>query len=209
MIKNIYERAEYLLAKLIKKIHLRAIINSSIDKTAQIEAGCHWVNSEFGRFSYCGYDCTFINTKVGSFCSISSNVIVGGASHPIHWVGMSPVFYDAKSSIKKKFSTFHYDYTKKTIIGNDVWIGQSVIIKQGIAIGDGAVIGMGSVVTRDVEPYTIVAGNPAKVIKKRFSDDVIEKLLEIEWWTYSEKELKKYAVFFDNPNKFIEEVSRR
>lgn len=207
--KNIFIKMEYLLAKIIKKMHLRAVINSSIDNTSQLEAGCHLVNSEFGRFSYCAYDCTFINTKVGAFCSIASNVIVGGASHPTHWVGMSPVFYDVKSSIKEKFSLFYYDCTKKTIIGNDVWIGNNAIIKQGLVIGDGAVIGMGSVVTKNIEPYTIVGGNPARVIRKRFSEDIIEKLLAIKWWTYSDEELKKYAVFFDDPVKFIDEVSRK
>lgn len=209
MIKNFFCKIEYFLAKLIKKIHLRAAINSSVDKTARIEAGCHMVNSELGRFSYCGYDCTFINTKVGAFSSIANNVIVGASSHPTSWVGMSPVFYDAKINIKEKFSFHHYDYAKRTIIGNDVWIGQCVIIKQGVIVGNGAVIGMGSVVTKNIEPYTIVGGNPARVIRKRFSEDIIEKLLAIKWWTYSDEELKKYAVFFDDPVKFIDEVSRK
>ena len=109
-----------------------------------------------------GYDCEIINCHIGSFTSISNDVHIGGGSHPTNWVGMSPVFYDNVDSIKKKFARHQRQPIQQSRIGNDVWIGQSVLIKQGITIGDGAVIGMGSVVTKDVEPYAIVAGNPAE-----------------------------------------------
>ena len=124
----------------------------------------------------------------------------------MEWVGMSPVFYEGRDSIKAKFSKFKRDDVKKTIIGHDVWIGNNCLIKQGVKIGSGAVIGMGSVVTKDVRPYTIVAGNPAKIIRKRFDDIIIDRLLDIEWWNLNESELSKYAKYIRDPKKFLQEI---
>ena len=128
--------------------------------------------------------------------------------HPMDWVGMSPVFYKGRDSVKAKFSEHKRPEPKKTIIENDVWIGHSVIIKQGITIGNGAVIGMGSIVTKDVAPYSIVAGSPAKEIRKRFAPEIIDKLQKIKWWEFDEDKLSKFAPFFTNPLKFISEVEK-
>jgi NDP-sugar pyrophosphorylase family protein len=86
------------------------------------------------------------------------------------------------------------------IIGNDVWIGFGVIILSGVTIGDGAVIGAGSLVSKNVEPYTIAAGNPCKIIRKRFSDEVIKKLLEIKWWNWSKEEIIKNVPYLESSN---------
>jgi len=160
-----------------------------------------------GKHSFCGYDCDISNTEIGFFCSIANNVIIGGGMHPVDWVGTSPAFYEGRDSIKAKFSKHERKNIKKTLIGHDVWIGQSVIIKQGICIGTGAVIGMGSIVTKDVPPYTVYAGNPAKLIKERFDKNTAEKLLKIEWWNFDDKKLKKYAKYFTNPDQFINKVN--
>lgn len=198
----------YLWAKLWKKIRGSAILNSKIDKTSRVEAGSHIVNSSFGRYSYCGYDCQIINCDIGSFCSISSNVVIGGSQHPMEWVSTSPVFREGKDSIKKKYSEHEFEDNKRTIIGHDVWIGQNVLIKRGVTIGVGSVIGMGSVVTRNVEPYTIVGGCPARVIRKRFDDYIIDKLQEIKWWNFNDEELQEYAKYFTNPSNFIKKVNK-
>ncbi|MFA6148733.1 MAG: CatB-related O-acetyltransferase [bacterium] len=198
----------YLWAKLFKKIRGSAVINSKIDKTSKIEAGCSIVNSTFDRYSFCGYDCTIVNCEVGAFCSIANDVKIGGARHPMEWVSMSPVFYAGRDSIKKKYSTHERGDDIKTVIGNDVWIGENALIKAGVCIGDGAVIGMGSVVTNNVAPYSIVAGCPAKFIRKRFDDLTIDKLLEIKWWKFDENQLHKYAKFVTSPEIFIGEVER-
>ena len=87
---------------------------------------------------------------------------------------MSPVFYEGKDSVKTKFSTFKREKPLLTTIGNDVWIGRNVIIKEGVTIGHGSVIGMGSIVTKDVLPYSIVGGNPAKLIRMRFDNNIID-----------------------------------
>ena len=126
----------------------------------------------------------------------------------MEWVSMSPVFYKGRDSVKAKFSEHKREKVKRTIIGNDVWIGERAIIKEGITIGTGAVIGMGSIVTKDVEPYAIVAGCPAKVLRKRFNDDVIDNLLSSEWWNFNENKLKEYAKYFTDPNSFLEKYRK-
>ncbi len=193
----------YYFTKALKKLRGASLYNSKIDKTSKVEAGSLVVSSVFKKHSFCGYDCEIINAEIGSFCSISSNVKIGGGMHPVSWVGMSPVFYKGRDSVKTKFSEFERSDALYTQIGNDVWIGQNVLIKQGVTIGHGAVVGMGSVVTKDVLPYSIVAGNPARLIRKRFSEDIIIALLEIKWWDFNDKDLKEYAQHFKNPQEFI------
>jgi len=202
-------KISYLWAKFCKKIRGSAIINSTIHKTSKVEAGSNIVNSSFGRYSFCGYDCTIVNCDIGAFCSIASNVVIGEFNHPMDWVSMSPVFYAGRDSVKKKFSNHCVDKNKRTVIGNDVWIGERALIKEGVTIGNGAVIGMGSVVTKDVEKYTIVAGNPSRVIRKRFDDHTIAKLSQIKWWEYSGQQLSQYAPYVTNPSDFIEEVEKK
>jgi acetyltransferase-like isoleucine patch superfamily enzyme len=194
----------YYWSKVLKKLRGSAIKNSTIHPTSKIEAGSEIVNTIFEKHSYCGYNCEIVNAHIGSFCSISNNVTIGGGMHPLNWVSTSPVFYEGRDSVKAKFSTHQRDFPKMVLIGNDVWIGKSVIIKQGVKIGHGAVVGMGSIVTKDIEPYTIVGGNPAKVIRKRFPDDIVKALLEIEWWNLSDADLKKYAIHFKDPQSFID-----
>lgn len=194
----------YYWSKLFKKIKGKSIKNSLIHKTSKIEAGSEVINSKFDKHSFCGYDCEIINCEVGSFCSIANRVIIGGGMHPINWVATSPVFYEGRDSVKAKFSEHKREEPKRTLIGNDVWIGECAMIKQGVKIGHGAVIGMGSIVTKDVAPYSIVVGCPAKEVKKRFSDEIINKLLEIKWWDFSDEKLIKYTQYFKKPENFIE-----
>jgi len=196
----------YYWNKIIKKLRFSAIKNSEIHKTSKVESGSQVVNSSFGKHTFCGYNCDIYNTEIGSFCSIANNVIIGGGMHPVEWVSTSPVFYEGRDSVKAKFSEFKRMPNKKTLIGNDVWIGEGVIIKQGIKIGHGAVIGMGSIVTKNVGNYEIFAGCPAKIIRKRFDEKIINELLEIKWWDFDDSKLKKYARYIKNPSMFIREV---
>ena len=199
---------EYYISKFLKKIRGRAIINSSIHKKSKINAGSHIVNSSFDKYSYCGYDCDINYTNVGSFCSISSNVKIGGGVHPMGWVSTSPVFYKGKQSLKAKFSPKDRTKPKRVIIGHDVWIGQNVLISQGVNIGTGSIIGMGSIVTKDIPPYSIYAGNPAKFIRKRFDRNISDKLLEIEWWNFSEEKILDLAKYINHPLDFINEANK-
>jgi len=194
---------KYIWSKIFKKIRSSAIRNSTIHQTSKVESGSSFINSEMEKHSFCGYDCDISNTTIGSFCSIASGVIIGGGMHPINWVGTSPVFYEGRDSVKAKFSKHKREKMKKTIIGHDVWIGQNVIIKQGLKIGTGSIIGMGSIVTKDIPPYSIYGGNPAKLIRERFDKETVDKLLKIEWWKFDDKKLMNYAQYFTNPDEFI------
>lgn len=128
---------------------------------------------------------------IGSYCAIGEDVKVILSNHNFNYVSMQYTFY------RKNFDEFPYDLEKgKTVIGNDVWIGDNVLILPNINIGDGAILGGGAVVTKDIEPYTIVAGNPAKIIRKRFTEDKIEKSLKSEWWNWDENKIVENKDFF-------------
>ena len=201
--KNSLRLIKSFINKFLKKIRTSAVRKSNIDPSARIASGCNIISSAMGRYSYCGYDCTFFNAEIGSFCSIANNVVIGGASHPAHFVSTSPVFLSHKDSIKTKFANHEYMPQLVTKIGHDVWIGDSAIIKAGVTIGTGAIIGMGAVVTKSIDPFSVVGGNPARLIRKRFSDDKIQLLLKSEWWNMSEIELSKFGENFNNPDAFL------
>tara|TARA_B100001287_G_C22674226_1_gene526855 strand:- start:2061 stop:2681 length:621 start_codon:yes stop_codon:yes gene_type:complete len=198
----------YILSKLIKKSRLSSVKSSYIHKSSKIESGSQFYFSKIDKYSFCGYDCDISYTEIGKYVSIANRVIIGGGRHPMEWVGMSPVFYDNKDSIKKKFSMHKREDSKKISIANDVWIGQSSIILPGLKIGNGVVVGAGSVVTKDVPDYAIVVGNPAKIIKYRFEKNTISKLLEINWWDFDDKKLQNYAKYFNDVDMFIDQYSK-
>jgi len=200
----------YIYAKIIKKyIRGKAIYNCNIHRTSVVYSGANLQNVIMGRYSYCGYDCQIVNTVIGSFCSISDHVFIGGAEHPIDWVSTSPVFQDViHSGPKRRFAKKKTMASKQTVIGNDVWIGHGVTIKQGVKVGDGSVVGSNSVVTKDVPPYAVVAGVPARIIKYRFSIEVIIRLKQLSWWDFPEKKLQRYAEFVEEPALFIDQVAK-
>ncbi|HLT86063.1 MULTISPECIES: type B chloramphenicol O-acetyltransferase [Sphingobacterium] len=129
---------------------------------------------------------------IGSYCSIGSGtsfIMAGNQGHRHDWISSFPFFYMMTEVETFKGALDGYSGARNTIIGNDVWIGSEAMIMPGVIIGDGAVIGSRSLVTKDVEPYTIIGGNPSKPIKKRFEEDEIKKLLEMKWWEWDERYL--------------------
>jgi len=197
----------YALARIQKKMRPNAIKNSIIDKTSAVESGSQIVNSSFDRHSYCGYDCVILNCSIGSFCSISDQVYIGGSAHPMHFVSTSPVFLSHKDSVKAKFSRHEFSHMPHTTIGNDVWIGHGAKVRAGVTIGHGAVVGMGAIVTRDVRPYAIVVGNPAREIGRRFDDETAEALTKSKWWDFDDNKLRDAACDFMDPAMFLRKRS--
>lgn len=146
--------------------------------------------------------------KVGKFCSIAKNVTVfTGGSHRTDWVTTYPFGHIHKNIFNNFNGKGHPKSNGNVIIGNDVWIGTDATIMSGITVGDGAVIAANSHVVKNVEPYSIVGGNPAKLIKYRFSSEKIEKLLEIQWWNWSVEKINRLSPFLCNEN--IDEFIRQ
>lgn len=197
----------YLLAKGSRIARGVAIRDSVIDGTSKVHSGSVVANTRIARYSYCGYDCMLFNCEVGPFCSFSSRVNIGGVAHPAHFVSTSPVFLSHKDSIKTKFARHDYLPLLHTEIGADVWIGEGAFIKAGVHIGHGSIIGMGAVVTRDVSPYAVVAGNPARLIRYRFDADVISGLLASRWWDWSESRLREMGPYMNDPGAFLGKVT--
>lgn len=201
-------KLSYLYGKFYKKIlRGKCVINSQIHKTVKVNSGATIVDSSIGRYTYTCYDDEIVNCEIGQFCSISDDVIIGGAEHPIEWGSTSPVFQNVKhSGPKKRFANHRFDGIPRSIIGNDVWIGKRVIIKAGVHIGDGAIVGAGAVVTKDVPPYAIVAGVPARIIRYRFDADTIARLLTIKWWDMTDEQLERYAGAINNVDAFLRAI---
>jgi acetyltransferase-like isoleucine patch superfamily enzyme len=196
------------VSKVLKKARLSSVRESEIHRTAKVESGSSVYRSSLGRYSFCGYDCELFYASVGSFTSIANNVVLGGARHPMEWISTSPVFYHGRDSVRAKFSEHRLPDPLRVEVGHDVWVGRSAIVISGVRVGTGAVIGAGAVVSRDVPPYSVVVGNPARVVKMRFSDDIVKQLLETKWWEFEESELSLLANRVRAPADFLEACKR-
>lgn len=170
-------------------------------------------NADLGFGSYISVNGDLSNARVGKYCSIGPNLCSIGGNHPVkEFASIHPAFYAKENGAGFSYvseNLFDEDkFVDKSLgyfyeVGNDVWIGANVSICQGIHIGDGAVIGANSLVNKDVEPYAIYVGVPAKKIGQRFSDEEIEKLLKLKWWEKDEKWIRENATKFKNVGELL------
>lgn len=163
------------------------------------------IDSSLERYSTVGRRCSIRNTKIGQFCSIGSEVLIGLERHPtMGFVSTYGSFYIGKpTGIPSFLNKEIFQEGLPVQIGNDVWIGTRALILGGVNIGDGAIIGAGAVVTRNVEPYSVVAGIPAKVLRKRYSAENIEKLINFAWWNKDIEWIRRNADKFSDEEKFF------
>jgi phosphonate metabolism protein (transferase hexapeptide repeat family) len=143
--------------------------------------------AEIGDYSYLGPGCMVGDAQIGKFCAIAAQVRIGAPNHPMdrpsqHRFTYVPEYYTALATRDHAF--FRERRAARVLIGNDVWIGHAVIVMPGITIGDGAVLAAGAVVTRDVAPYTVVGGVPARPIRERFNRTIAAQLSRIAWWDW-------------------------
>lgn len=177
-------------------ISLLALIgrDTVVHKSARVFRFARIRNGIVGAYSYIGPRTRMDNTSVGAYCSISWDCQIGLSSHNLDSISTSPIFFEKRNGTGSSWvNQDHKDGAgaSRTIIGNDVWVGARSTILESIVVGDGAVIGVGAVVTKDVPPYAIVGGVPAKVIRYRFDSDVREALLASKWWEEPPVKLKE------------------
>ena len=183
---------------------------AQIGRRCEILAGTRIEYASLGDYSYLGENCDVADAVIGKFTAIANSVRIGAPNHPMgrasqHRFTYVPEYYEASASRDRDF--FADRRGDRVIVGNDVWIGHAAILLPGVTVGDGAVIGAGAVVSRDVAPYTIVGGVPARAIRKRFDDAVAASLCRIAWWDWPDQLI--FARLADFRSEAIEEFCRR
>ena len=185
--------------------------SSSITRYTSLQRWAKLMHSCVGQHSRICINTELLNTNVGNFSIIARNCVVGLGAHPTNTLSPHSIFY------KKKRWKWHDEWCKDTgfresdspiVIGNGVWIGMRCLILDGVTIGDGAIVAAGAVVTKDVPPFAVVGGVPAKVLKYRFSPEMIERLMEIRWWDLPDEEITRIKEIFHKPNPTLEDLDR-
>lgn len=180
-----------LTIRMNKKVRmLKVLLNNTRNKiTLGEETGKYVKEHSMGKHSYvCDYfTCASQKTSIGKFCSIADNVTLGTTFHPTDRLTSHPFTYFEPLRLTKNAEQKDFIFCKPVLIGNDVWIGKHVTVLDGITIGDGAVIGTNAVVTHDVPPYAIVVGIPARVLRYRFNEKIIDDLLRLKWWNLDDE----------------------
>ncbi len=177
---------------------------SHLGKNAVIFQHVSIMNSTIDNHTFIQRNTSVVYADVGKFCSIAANVSIGLGRHPLDYVSTHPAFYAVSQPLARTFSDADYYMPfKRTTIGHDVWIGERALIIAGVNIGTGAVIAAGAVVTKDVPPYAIVGGVPARIIKYRFADTIIHSLLYSRWWDNDDAYFTKHTARFRDVPSFI------
>ena len=172
--------------------------------------GAKLTNVKVGKYSRIGVNCQVANATIGNFTAIGKDTVITVGQHPTNYLTSHSIFY------KKGNWGWHDDWIapidfkpeKSVTIGCDVWIGRQCIIMDGVTIGDGAIVATGAVVTKDVPPFAIVGGVPAKVIKYKFPQEVIDRLEAIQWWNLPDEEITKRIELFHIKNPTLDDIEK-
>lgn len=187
------------------RVRVRGLCSFEGENT--IGSDVSFTSSSLGRASYIANGVSIKHSNVGRFCSIGPECLIGLSRHPMGMVSTSPAFYSSKldACLLNYHQISGYKEQLPTEIGHDVWIGARVAIVGGVKIGDGAVVAAGAVVAKDVPPYAIVGGVPARILSTRFDADAIEKIQSDPWWLWSDDVLRARGALFSDKTDFINE----
>ena len=175
------------LKRIIRIITFRKGVYCALGKKNKICAGTFLHEyTQLGNYNYIGNGVMSFHSKIGNYNSIAAGVKIGQMEHDMACVSTSTHIFGPKNGI-----TEFDGITKEAVIENDVWLGANVVVKQGVTVHTGAVVGAGAVVTKDIPPYAVAVGVPARVIRYRFDEESVKTLLESKWWLFDEEEAKK------------------
>jgi len=201
----------------LKKHNIYAYAGTILEKSASIVCempvkigGEISFKGTIGAYTYVRRGCRLSPAlhSIGRYCSIAPDVKIGDGNHPTDWLSTHPFQWGATPLVPKRDDYPKFSKPNSSItIGNDVWIGTNVVITPNVNIGDGAIIAAGAVVVKDVPPFAIVGGIPAKVIRYRFSNDIIERITAVKWWKYTPDSM--HGVSFDEPLRAIDQIIDR
>jgi virginiamycin A acetyltransferase len=203
---DLYEVTDSMLGEHVVIGDYTKVLNSRLEDNVQLDRFNHIVYSSIGKYSYTGHNVTIKGAEVGKFNSISWNVSIGGNNHDMDKITTHSFLVYPKFNLggDSNWKSRH----EPCIVGNDVWIGTGAVILRGVHVGNGAIIGASSVVTKDVPPYAIVAGNPARIIRMRLEDTMVERLLELKWWDFDDEVIRQNFDLFNTAldNKVIDKM---
>ena len=175
------------------------IAESEIGRFTEVGAGTRLRNVTFGDYSYTDRLCDISNANIGKFVNIASMVRIGATDHPLdraslhHFMYRSSYYWHDEADDGRFFARRD---ARRTVVGHDTWIGYAALIKPDVTVGDGAVVAAGAIVTKDVPPYTIVAGNPAHLLRERQPRAIANRLIALAWWDWSHAQLRDVLADF-------------
>lgn len=188
-----------------------ALINTHIDDNVTIDKFSCVSRTEVGRYFGVGCFSFVTNSQIGRYCTFGARVSVGAFTHPTDWLSIHEFQYRDTQAIYGETLLDNganiAPANAITMIGNDVWIGDNACVRAGVTLGTGAIVGMGAVVTRDVPPYAIVGGNPARILRYRFDEATIARLLALQWWTLDMQAMK--GIDFSDVQAAIAQIQHR